>query len=94
MGAAAAPAAPSAAAADAKNSVPSPMVGTVYLAPSPAARPFIEVGQSVKEGQTLLIIEAMKPMNQIAAPRAGKVTAILVQDSQPVEYGEPLVVIE
>ena len=94
MAAAAAPAAPSAAAADAKNSVPSPMVGTVYLAPSPDARPFIEVGQSVKEGQTLLIIEAMKTMNQIAAPRAGKVTAILVQDSQPVEYGEPLVVIE
>ncbi len=83
-----------AATSDSKNAVPSPMVGTVYMAPSPDARPFIEVGQSVKEGQTLLIIEAMKTMNQIAAPRAGKVTAILVQDSQPVEYGEPLVVIE
>lgn len=87
-------AAPATAASDARNAVPSPMVGTVYMAPSPDARPFIEVGQSVKEGQTLLIIEAMKTMNQIAAPRAGKITAILVQDSQPVEFGEPLVVIE
>lgn len=92
----AAPAAPAAAApADvSKNAVPSPMVGTVYLAPAPGAAPFITVGQQVKEGQTLLIIEAMKTMNQIPAPRAGTVTAILCQDAQPVEYGEPLVVIE
>jgi acetyl-CoA carboxylase biotin carboxyl carrier protein len=84
-----------AAAADlAKNAVASPMVGTAYLAPSPDAKPFIEVGQKVREGQTLLIIEAMKTMNQIPSPRAGTVTAILFEDSQPVEYGMPLVVIE
>jgi acetyl-CoA carboxylase biotin carboxyl carrier protein len=77
-----------------KNAVPSPMVGTAYLAPSPDAKAFIEVGQVVKEGQTLLIIEAMKTMNQIPSPRSGTVTAILVEDSQPVEYGMPLVVIE
>ncbi|MGH6859848.1 MAG: acetyl-CoA carboxylase biotin carboxyl carrier protein [Phyllobacterium sp.] len=77
-----------------KNAVPSPMVGTVYLAPAPGARAFIEVGTQVKEGQTLLIIEAMKTMNQIASPRAGTVTSILVTDGQPVEYGEFLVVIE
>src|SRR5262249_55913938 len=77
-----------------KNAVPSPMVGTVYLSPAPGARAFIEVGAQVKEGQTLLIIEAMKTMNQIPSPRAGTVTAILVSDSQPVEYGELLVVID
>jgi acetyl-CoA carboxylase biotin carboxyl carrier protein len=77
-----------------KNAVPSPMVGTAYLAPSPDAKPYVEVGQAVKEGQTLLIIEAMKTMNQIPSPRSGTVTAILVEDSQPVEYGMPLVVIE
>ncbi|WP_217570465.1 acetyl-CoA carboxylase biotin carboxyl carrier protein [Mesorhizobium sp. GbtcB19] len=86
--AAAAPADP------AKNAVPSPMVGTAYLAPSPDAKAFIEIGQKVKEGQTLLIIEAMKTMNQIPSPRAGTVTAILIEDAQPVEYGMPLVVIE
>jgi len=87
--------APAAASADpGKNAVPSPMVGTAYLAPSPDAKAFVEVGQKVKEGQTLLIIEAMKTMNQIPAPRAGTVTAILVEDAQPVEYGMPLVVIE
>ena len=92
-GAAVAPAA--APAADpAKNAIPSPMVGTAYLSPSPDAKPFIEVGQSVKEGQTLLIIEAMKTMNQIPAPRSGTVKAILVEDAQPVEYGMPLVVVE
>jgi acetyl-CoA carboxylase biotin carboxyl carrier protein len=90
---------PSAAAAPAaadvsKNAVASPMVGTAYLAPSPDAKAFIEVGQQVKEGQTLLIIEAMKTMNQIPSPRAGTVTAILFEDAQPVEYGMPLVVIE
>ena len=77
-----------------KNAVPSPMVGTAYLAPSPDAKAFIEVGQAVKEGQTLLIIEAMKTMNQIPSPRSGTVTAILFEDGHPVEYGEPLVVIE
>ncbi|MBE0692544.1 MAG: acetyl-CoA carboxylase biotin carboxyl carrier protein [Aquamicrobium sp.] len=95
--AAAAPAsaAPAAAAADtSRNAVPSPMVGTAYSAPAPGAKPFIEVGQTVREGQTLLIIEAMKTMNQIPSPRAGTVTAILFEDAQPVEFGEPLVVIE
>jgi acetyl-CoA carboxylase biotin carboxyl carrier protein len=77
-----------------KNAVTSPMVGTAYLAPSPDAKVFIEVGQKVKEGQTLLIIEAMKTMNQIPSPRAGTVTAILFEDASPVEYGMPLVVIE
>ena len=78
----------------ARNAVPSPMVGTAYSAPAPGAAAFIEVGQTVKEGQTLLIIEAMKTMNQIPSPRAGTVSAILFEDGQPVEYGEPLVVIE
>jgi acetyl-CoA carboxylase biotin carboxyl carrier protein len=77
-----------------KNAVPSPMVGTAYLAPAPGAKPFIEIGMKVREGQTLLIIEAMKTMNQIPSPRAGTVTAILFEDSQPVEYAQPLVVIE
>ena len=77
-----------------KNAVASPMVGTAYMSPSPDAEPFITVGQQVREGQTLLIIEAMKTMNQIPSPRAGKVTAILFEDGQPVEYGEPLVVVE
>lgn len=80
--------------ATSKNAVPSPMVGTAYRSPAPGANTFVEVGQSVKEGQTLLIIEAMKTMNQIPAPRSGTVTAILFEDAQPVEYGEPLVVIE
>lgn len=97
----AAPAAPAAAApaaapaaADRTNAVTAPMVGTVYLSPAPGARAFVEVGATVKEGQTLLIIEAMKTMNQIPAPRSGKVTEIIVNDAQPVEYGEPLIVIE
>ncbi len=76
------------------GAVPSPMVGTAYLAPSPDARPFVDVGQAVKAGETLLIIEAMKTMNQIPAPRSGIVTQILVEDGQPVEFGEPLVIIE
>ncbi|MGX5723149.1 acetyl-CoA carboxylase biotin carboxyl carrier protein [Shinella zoogloeoides] len=95
--AAPAPVAAAAAPADArsnKNAVTAPMVGTAYLSPAPGARPFIEVGASVKEGQTILIIEAMKTMNQIPAPRSGKVTEILVSDASPVEYGEPLIVIE
>jgi acetyl-CoA carboxylase biotin carboxyl carrier protein len=74
--------------------VPSPMVGTVYWAPEPGAKPFIEVGTKVSAGQTLVIIEAMKTMNQIPSPRAGTVTQILVEDGQPVEFGEPLVIIE
>jgi acetyl-CoA carboxylase biotin carboxyl carrier protein len=79
---------------DHPGTVKSPMVGTVYMAPSPGASNFVEVGASVKEGQTLLIIEAMKTMNQIHAPRSGKVTQIFVENGQPVEYGEPLVAIE
>lgn len=74
--------------------VKSPMVGTAYRAPEPASPPFIEVGARVNQGDTLLIIEAMKTMNQIPAPHAGKVTAILIENGQPVEFGEPLVIIE
>ncbi len=74
--------------------VPSPMVGTAYWASEPGAKPFVEVGAKVTVGQTLLIIEAMKTMNQIPSPRAGTVTQILVEDGQPVEFGEPLVIIE
>ena len=77
-----------------KDAVTSPMVGTVYLAPEPSAANFVAVGDSVKEGQTLLIIEAMKVMNPLASPKSGKVTQILIEDGQPVEFGEPLIVIE
>ncbi|TCQ28563.1 acetyl-CoA carboxylase biotin carboxyl carrier protein [Rhizobium sp. PP-CC-3G-465] len=90
----AAAAAPDAAARISKNALTAPMVGTAYLSPAPGSRPFIEVGATVKEGQTVLIIEAMKTMNQIPAPRSGKVVEILVEDGAPVEYGEALVVIE
>ena len=76
------------------GAVTSPMVGTAYWAPEPGAKPFIDVGTKVSVGQTLLIIEAMKTMNQIPSPRAGTVTQILIEDGQPVEYGEPLVIIE
>ena len=79
---------------DLSNAVPSPMVGTVYLAPEPGASDFISVGDSVKEGQTLLIVEAMKVMNPITAPRAGTVRQILVDNAQPVEFDQPLVVID
>jgi acetyl-CoA carboxylase biotin carboxyl carrier protein len=72
----------------------SPMVGTAYLGPEPGARPYVEVGSQVRAGQTLLIIEAMKTMNQIPAPRAGRVSQIIIGDGQPVEFGEPLMVIE
>ena len=103
--AAAAPAAPAprpkadapvaaAAAPDKSKAVPSPMVGTVYLSPAPGANPFVKVGDSVAAGQTLMIIEAMKTMNPIPAPRAGVVREILVRDAQPVEYGEALVVVD
>jgi acetyl-CoA carboxylase biotin carboxyl carrier protein len=86
----------SAAADPAKHpgAVPSPMVGTAYWSPEPGAKPFVEVGSRVTAGQTLLIIEAMKTMNQIPSPRAGTVTQILVEDGQPVEFGEPLMIIE
>ena len=89
-------AAASAAADPAKHpgAVKSPMVGTAYRSPEPGAATFCEVGSKVNAGDTLLIIEAMKTMNQISAPRAGTVTAILFENAQPVEYGEPLVVIE
>lgn len=88
--------APAAAPTPAANSAaePSPMVGTVYLAPSPDSDAFVKVGQAVKEGQTLLIIEAMKTMNQIPATKSGKVVEVLVEDGQPVEFGDPLVIIE
>jgi acetyl-CoA carboxylase biotin carboxyl carrier protein len=76
------------------GAVPSPMVGTAYLASEPGAKPFIEIGSKVAVGQTLLIIEAMKTMNQIPSTRAGTVTQILVEDGQPVEFGEPLVIVE
>ena len=74
--------------------VPSPMVGTAYLASEPGAKPFVDVGSKVKAGDTLLIIEAMKTMNQIPSPRSGTVTQILFEDGQPVEFGEPLLIIE
>jgi acetyl-CoA carboxylase biotin carboxyl carrier protein len=93
-------AAPAAVAAEAAPAAPagftlaSPMVGTCYHAPAPGSAPFVQVGQQVKEGQTVLIIEAMKTMNQIPAPRSGKIAAIMVGDAAPVEFGEPLLVIE
>jgi len=92
--AAPAPAAEAAPAAARGDAVKSPMVGTAYLSPQPGADAFIKVGDTVSAGQTLLIVEAMKTMNPIAAPKAGKVVEILVADAQPVEFGEPLVVIE
>ena len=110
MYAPAAPAAPSAAAASSASSstpaaeaaparasgdvVKSPMVGSVYLQPQPGADAFVKIGDTVAAGQTLMIIEAMKTMNPIPAPKAGKLVEILVEDGQPVEFGEPLAVIE
>ena len=88
----AAPAAP-APAADHANAVKSPMVGTVYLSADPASAPFVSIGQTVSEGDTLVIIEAMKVMNPITAPASGTVRAVLVENAQPVEYDQPLVVI-
>ena len=89
----AAPAAP-ADAAKHPGAVKAPMVGVVYMSPEPGAAAFITVGATVTEGQTLLLIEAMKTFNPVKAPRSGKIAAILVDDSQPVEYGEPMIVIE
>jgi acetyl-CoA carboxylase biotin carboxyl carrier protein len=80
--------------ADHPGAVSSPMVGTVYLAAEPGANTFVSVGDSVSEGQTLLIVEAMKTMNQIPAPKSGKVTRIWVEDGSAVEFGSPLVIIE
>ena len=92
--AAPAPAEPAPAAGpDLKNAVKSPMVGTCYLAPEPGAANFIAVGKPVKEGDTLLIVEAMKVMNPITAPKSGTVSAILIENAQPVEFDQPLVVI-
>ena len=76
------------------GAVHSPMVGTAFRAPEPGGRPYVDVGDQVRQGDTLLIIEAMKTMNQITAPRSGKVVKILVEDGQPVEFGEPLLIIE
>jgi len=98
--ASAAPAAPAAAApaavtpANHPGAVKSPMVGTVFLAGEPGAKPFVSPGETVKQGDTLLIIEAMKVMNPIVAPRAGTVSQVLVVDAQPVEYDQPLVILE
>jgi acetyl-CoA carboxylase biotin carboxyl carrier protein len=102
MPAAAAPAVPAASAEAAPSPAPvvkgdsikSPMVGTVYLQPSPGADPFVKVGDTVEAGQTLFIVEAMKTMNPIPAPKAGRIVQILVEDAQPVEFGEPLAIIE
>jgi len=76
------------------GAVTSPMVGTAYVGPAPGARPFVEVGSRVRAGDTLLVIEAMKTMNQIPSPRSGTVIQILIEDGQPVEFGEPLMIIE
>ncbi len=89
-----APVAEAAPAPSTANAVKSPMVGTAYLAPNPEAKPFITVGQKVAAGETLLIIEAMKVMNPITAPSAGTVAAILVDSGQPVEFDQPLIVVE
>jgi len=100
---AAAPAAPASPAAAAPapaaapvsaNAVTSPMVGTVYLSPEPGSKAFVQVGDKVKKGDTLMLVEAMKTFNPVEAPQAGTVKEIIVQDAQPVEFGEPLIVIE
>lgn len=74
--------------------VTSPMVGVIYLAPEPGAQPFVSVGEDIAEGQTLLIVEAMKTMNMIPAPRGGRLARLLVENGQAVEYGEPLLILE
>ncbi|MEM7684305.1 MAG: acetyl-CoA carboxylase biotin carboxyl carrier protein [Pseudomonadota bacterium] len=79
---------------DLTNAVTAPMVGTVYLAPEPGSDNFVSPGDDVSEGETILIIEAMKTMNSIPAPRSGRVRSILVENAEPVEFGEPLVIIE
>ncbi|MEC8159135.1 MAG: acetyl-CoA carboxylase biotin carboxyl carrier protein [Pseudomonadota bacterium] len=92
--AAPAPAPPEAAAPSAANAVKSPMVGTFYRSPSPDAAPFVEVGQSVRAGDVLCIVEAMKMMNQIEADRAGTVTAVHAENGEPVEFDQPLITVE
>jgi acetyl-CoA carboxylase biotin carboxyl carrier protein len=94
MAAAPVPSAAPASDANHPGAVASPMVGTAFRAPEPGGRPYVEVGDVVRQGQTLLIVEAMKTMNQIPAPRAGKVVRILVEDGQPVEFGELLLIVE
>lgn len=89
----AAPAAPVVAAGPTEGAVPSPMVGTVYASPEPGKPPFVKVGDTVKEGDTVMIVEAMKTMNPIAAPRSGTVKEICVRDAEPVEFGQTLLVI-
>merc|ERR1712034_310614 len=89
-----APAPAAAAPAASANAIKSPMVGTAYLSAEPGAKPFIAVGQKVAAGDTLLIVEAMKVMNRIPAPAAGTVTSILIDNGQPVEFDQPLVVVE
>ena len=91
---AAAPVAETAPAATPVDAIKSPMVGTAFLSPEPGAKPFIAVGQTVKQGDTLLIVEAMKVMNPITSPKSGKITQILIGDAQPVEFDQPLVVID
>jgi len=86
--------APAAPAAPAGDTIKSPMVGTVYLQPQPGAKPFVQVGDRVNAGQTLLVIEAMKTMNPVPAPRAGVIVQLLIEDAQPIEFGEPLIIIE
>lgn len=94
VAAAPAPAAPAAAPADHPGAVPSPMVGVAYLSPDPSAPVFVQEGQTVSAGQTIMLIEAMKTFNQIKAPRAGTLTKYLVESGQPVEFGEKLAIIE
>jgi acetyl-CoA carboxylase biotin carboxyl carrier protein len=77
----------------AAGAVPSPMVGTVYVSPEPGKPPFVKVGDTVKEGDTLMIVEAMKTMNPILAPRAGKITEICIKDAQPIEFGQTLLIL-
>lgn len=89
-----APASENTALAANKHSIKAPMVGTVYLSPSPGAKPFIEIGQTIKTGDTLCLIEAMKMFNQIESDKSGTITAILVDSGMPVEFNQPLVVIE
>jgi len=91
---AAAPSAVAEPAAESGTPVPSPMVGTAYFCPAPGADPFVTVGQKVNAGQTIMIVEAMKTMNQIPSPQGGTVVKICVEDGQPVEFGEPLIIIE
>ncbi|MBD1549306.1 acetyl-CoA carboxylase biotin carboxyl carrier protein [Roseibium aggregatum] len=91
---AAAPAAPAADAGPHPGTISSPMVGTAYLAPEPGAKNYVEVGDKVSEGQTIMIIEAMKTMNHIPATKSGTVKQVLVEDAQPVEFGEPLIIVE